>query len=98
MLWALHFSWSFFAVEMRAPVSDVLSRYWTIVTPVYLSPCLAVVMRWKHVVYGGRRRDGQEGTSNGKDYSPPSKACSTTSTRSLEPRMTSVESVTRYSE
>jgi hypothetical protein len=36
-LCALHFSWSFFAVEMRTPVSEVLSLYWTIVTPEVLN-------------------------------------------------------------
>jgi hypothetical protein len=33
MLWALHFSWSCFATVIKCPVSEVLSRYWTIVTP-----------------------------------------------------------------
>lgn len=38
------------------------------------------------------------GVKMGKCNRPPCKACSTTSLRSLEPKMGSVESVTRYSE
>jgi hypothetical protein len=34
MLCCLHAVWRVLAVEMRVRVSEVLSRYWTIVTPV----------------------------------------------------------------
>ena len=69
-------------------MSDVLSRYWTMVTPL------------QHVSHDGDIGGYvyERKVRLGKNDRPPNRACSTTCTRFLEPNMASVESVTRYSE